>query len=75
MNISDKFQKDKILAPFCTYQIGGKADMFLDATSIEDIEEAIVGRRKKSDILFSRQFLFRRMDSRLVIRAANSLRS
>ncbi len=41
MSISDKFQKDKILAPFCTYQIGGKADMFLDAASIEDTSEAI----------------------------------
>lgn len=39
--ITEKFQKDRILAPFCTYQIGGKADWFLEASSIEDVEEAI----------------------------------
>lgn len=41
MSITEKFQKDKILAPFSTYQIGGKADWFLEATSIEDVAEAI----------------------------------
>lgn len=41
MNITEKFQQNKLLAPFCTYQIGGPADWFLDGSLISDIEEAI----------------------------------
>lgn len=34
-------EKNKILAPFCTYLIGGPADFFLDAKTKEDLAEAL----------------------------------
>lgn len=41
MDISEKFEKGKILAPFSTYQIGGPADWFLEAANSRDLCAAI----------------------------------
>lgn len=41
MNISEKFEKRKILSPFCTYQIGGPADYFLEAAETRDLVAAL----------------------------------
>ena len=41
MDISEKFERGKILAPFCTYQIGGAADYFLEAANPQDLVAAL----------------------------------
>lgn len=45
------FEKNKVLAPFCTYQIGGPADWFLEATNPQDLLEGI-GEAKKKGLPF-----------------------
>jgi UDP-N-acetylmuramate dehydrogenase len=37
MNIEEKIKEDQPLAPYCTFQIGGLADTFLEAKSTEDV--------------------------------------
>lgn len=41
MNIPENFQTNHGLARYCTYQIGGSADYFLDAKSVEEVMEAV----------------------------------
>lgn len=41
MNVEDKIKEDVLLSPFCTFQIGGLADFFLEAKSTEEVLEGI----------------------------------
>lgn len=41
MSIEDKIKEDQPLAPYCTFQIGGPADYFLEAKSTEEVLEGI----------------------------------
>jgi UDP-N-acetylmuramate dehydrogenase len=41
MNIAEKFERDYELAGCCTYRVGGPADWFFDAGSVEELVEAI----------------------------------
>lgn len=41
MNVGDNIKEDALLAPYCTFQIGGAADFFLEAKSTEEILEGI----------------------------------
>lgn len=41
MDIESKILEDKALAPFCTFQIGGLADYFLEASSTEEVVAGI----------------------------------
>lgn len=41
MNISEKFERDYELAGCCAYRVGGPADWFFDAGSVEDLVTAV----------------------------------
>lgn len=41
MDIREQFEENKVLAPYCTYQIGGPADLFFEAESVKDALAAI----------------------------------
>lgn len=44
-------EKDKLLAPFTTYQIGGPADLFVEVHTIDELVHALLEARRK-DIPF-----------------------
>lgn len=46
MHIKEKLQKDVILAPFTTYGIGGPADYFLEAKTLDDLVNGIFYARE-----------------------------
>lgn len=46
MNIEDKIEKNKPLAPLTTFQIGGPAEFFLEAITKEELEEGLAWARK-----------------------------
>lgn len=41
MSIEEKMKEDHVLAPYCTYQIGGPADFFVEVRSGEELQEAL----------------------------------
>ncbi|QQR54480.1 UDP-N-acetylmuramate dehydrogenase [Candidatus Peregrinibacteria bacterium] len=41
MGLDEKIKKDEVLARYTTYQIGGMADYFLEASSTEEVLEAL----------------------------------
>jgi UDP-N-acetylmuramate dehydrogenase len=43
--IEDKIQRDKILAPYSTFRIGGPAEMYLEVTTPEELENAMAWSR------------------------------
>lgn len=48
MNIENAFIENKILAPYCTYQIGGSADYFFEANNKNELIDAVLWAKKNN---------------------------
>lgn len=52
MSISDRFEKNVVLAPFTTFKIGGPAKLFVEANTKEELIEAIRWAKQESQAYF-----------------------